>query len=410
MSKQDGSNRLVSGPDVDDSTASILHIDLDAFFASASLLTRPELHGRPVVIGHDSSRSVVTAATYEARKFGVNSAMPMARAKQLCPHAIIVEPDFALYQRLSAQVMSIIDDFTPDVERLGIDEAFLDIASVRRIFGGANTLGPKLRARIEAETGLRASIGASSTKFIAKLASGRAKPNGLLVVPAETVLEFLHPQAITALWGVGGKTEEKLRSYGLHTVGDLANTPLSTLTSWLGPVGGPKLHALAWGRDFREVAPRAAEKSYGHDHTFGRDITDHASLVSEIMRLAGGVGRRLRAHGVTARTITLRVRFQDFRTITRSRTLSDSTSVTRTIAEAAVGLLEQLGEIPPVRLLGVQASNVQERSDALLLWGGDEEWESTERIMDQVHERFGSGAVKPASQLRLERKRPDLGD
>ena len=409
MSKQDGSNRLVSGPDVDDSTATILHVDLDAFFASASLLARPDLIGKPVVIGHDSSRSVVTAATYEARKYGVHSAMPMARALRLCPNAIILDPDFTLYKELSHRVMAILDDTSPDVERLGIDEAFVGIAGLRRLSGGANRIGPALRARIRAETGLVASVGAAGTKYVAKLASSRAKPDGLLVVPDDAVLGFLHPQPVSAIWGVGPKQQERLARYGLRTIADVAHTPQERLTAWFGEATGRHLAALAWGRDPRAIEEREHEKSFGHNHTFFRDVTDRAELQGEILRLATGVGRRLRDAGVQARTVTLTVRFHDFRTITRSRTLPEATDVTRVIVETAWALLEQLGQLPPVRLLGVRASSVQDASDHGLLWDESETWGSAERAMDAVHDRFGAATVVPASMLRRERKRDDTG-
>ncbi|WP_306233374.1 DNA polymerase IV [Agrococcus beijingensis] len=409
MSKQDGSNRLVSGPEVDDATATILHVDLDAFFASASLLARPDLVGLPVVIGHDSSRSVVTAATYEARKYGVHSAMPMARALRLCPTAVILEPDFQLYSRLSKQVMALLDDVSPDVERLGVDEAFVGIAGLRRLSGGANRIGPALRARIRAETGLVASIGAAGTKYVAKLASSRAKPDGMLVVPDDEVLAFLHPQPVAALWGVGPAQQERLARYGLHTVGEVAGTPLERLQSWFGEATGRHLHELSWARDPREVHERPHEKTFGHNHTFFRDVSDRTELQSEILRLATGVGRRLRDAGVQARTVTLTVRFHDFRTITRSKTLPEATDVTRVMVETAWGLLDALGEIPPVRLLGVRASSVQGAADHGLLWDDTATWGSAERAMDAVHDRFGAAAVAPASMLRRERKRDDTG-
>nr|WP_241429190.1 DNA polymerase IV [Agrococcus sp. ARC_14] len=400
---------MVSGPEVDDTTASILHVDLDAFFASASLLARPDLAGKPVVIGHDSSRSVVTAATYEARKYGVHSAMPMARAMRLCPNAIILDPDFPLYSRLSKQVMGLLDDTSPDVERLGIDEAFVGIAGLRRLAGGANRIGPELRARITAETGLVASIGAASTKYVAKLASSRAKPDGLLVVPDDQVIPFLHPQPVSALWGVGPAQQERLARYGLHTIGDVANTAPDRLRSWFGDATGRHLADLSWGRDPRAVEEREHEKSFGHNHTFFRDVTDPVEQQGEILRLATGVGRRLRDAGVQARTVTITVRFHDFRTITRSRTLPEATDVTRVIVETAWALLEQLGQLPPVRLLGVRASSVQGAADHGLLWDDTATWGSAERAMDAVHDRFGAATVVPASMLRRERKREDTG-
>lgn len=409
MSKQDGSNRLVSGPEVPDDDAVVLHVDLDAFFASASLLAHPELKGRPVVIGHDSARSVVTASTYEARKFGVYSAMSMAQAKRLCPHAIILEPDFAVYQRLSKQVMQILDDVSPFVERLGIDEAFVNIRSARKLFGGAQAIGPALRARIEHETGLTASIGAASTKFVAKLASQRAKPDGFLIVPDAEVIGFLHPQPVTALWGVGPAMHASLARYGIHTVAELANTPEDALRRWFGDSMGPHLLRLAWGRDARMVDNAVRERSIGHSHTFFRDITEPADMESELLRLGTGVGRRARNAGLLGRTVSITVRFRDFRTISRSKTLPTGTDVTRVIVETAWELLRSLGDIEPVRLLGVTLSNLGEPTDAATLWDDAAEWADTEKVMDALHDRFGAGAVQPASMLRRERKRQDTG-
>lgn len=409
MSKQDGSDRLVSAPDVDDSRATILHVDLDAFFASASLLDRPELRGLPVVIGHDSSRSVVTAATYEARKYGVHSAMPMAHARRLCPQAVVVEPNYERYQRLSAQVMSLLHDVSPNVEQLGIDEAFVGIAGARRLLGGASQIGARIRARVESETGLRCSVGAASTKFIAKLASQRAKPNGLLVVPDDDVLAFLHPQPVSALWGVGPKLQERMARYGLRTVADVASTAPATLQQWFGEANGAHLHRLAHAEDVREVSERAREQSIGHNHTFGHDVTARDELRSEILRLGAGVGKRARAGGVLGRTVTLRVRYHDFRTITRSKTTQEATDVTRVIVERAWQLFDEIDDPTPVRLLGVQLSGLSESVDTGLLWDENEEWSHAERAMDAVHERFGAAAVAPASMLRRERKREDLG-
>jgi DNA polymerase-4 len=225
VSKQDGSGRLVTADYTDDVSAPILHVDMDAFFASVELLDRPDLVGKPVVIGHRSDRSVVTAATYEARKFGVNSAMPMALALRRCPQAIVLEPHGEKYRHWSSVVMSMFDDVTPLVERLGIDEAFLDVTGAIRLMGPPWQIATELRRRVHAETGLRCSIGAASTKFVAKLASSVSKPDGLLVVPHDQTIAFLHPRPISALWGVGGKTEEVLTNLGLRTVATSPRPP-----------------------------------------------------------------------------------------------------------------------------------------------------------------------------------------
>ena len=416
MSKQDGTDRLVSTREVDDSEATVFHVDLDAFFASASLLDKPHLRGLPVVIGHDTNRSVVTAATYEARKFGVHSAMPMARAKQLCPNAIIIDGDFALYKRLSKQVMEILSDVSPDVEQLGIDEAFVFVAGAIRLLGRPFDIATSIRERVRAETGLVASIGASSNRFIAKLASMRSKPDGLLIIPPGDIIAFLHPQPVSAIWGVGPAMTKKLERYGLRTVRDLAQTPPERLQQWVGAANGARLHDLAWGRDQRsDEAVREREKSIGHDHTFLHSVTDAAQLRSELARLAAGVGKRLRAAGLAGRTVTIRVRYDDFTTISRSKTLSRATDVTRLITETAWGLLDALGPQPPIRLLGVQASSLEVPGSggATLFddtpFDDDAAWSAAERTMDQLQERFGSDAVRPASSLRLSRKREDFG-
>ncbi|MCU1534922.1 MAG: polymerase, partial [Glaciihabitans sp.] len=278
MSKQDGSTRQVSAAAADDGRAHILHVDMDAFYASVELLTRPELRGLPVIVGHPGQRSVVTAATYEARKYGVNSAMPMSIALRRCPNAIVLEPHFDRYSHYSKIVMDLCRDLTPLVEPLSIDEAYLDVAGARRLLGSPFEIATLLRARVLASTGLTCSVGVAATKFVAKLASSRAKPDGLLFVPLEGTLAFLHPLPISALWGVGAKTEERLSRLGLRTVGDVAQTPLAALQKMLGVAGGQKLHDLAWARDPRAVTVEREEKSIGHESTFEYDVTDPAVI------------------------------------------------------------------------------------------------------------------------------------
>lgn len=414
MSKQDGTNRLVSSASVDDSNAHVLHVDLDAFFASASLLDRPDLRGKPVVIGHDSTRSVVTAATYEARRYGVHSAMPMTRAKQLCPNAIVIEGDFALYKRLSQQVMGILGDVSPEVEQLGIDEAFVFVAGARRLLGRPYDIARSIRKTVHEETGLVASIGAASNRFLAKLASMRAKPDGLLVIPDSDIVSFLHPQPVGALWGVGPATEKKLDRYGLRTVRDVAEMPVDRLVQLFGPAHGHKLFNLAWGRDERaEAVGERQEKSIGHDHTFFRSVTEPEQLKSELLRLAEGVGQRVRKAGLQTRTITIKVRYDDFTTLSRSKTLPIATDTTRQITETAWSLLDAMGPQPPIRLLGVTASSLQLPGDAASLFDDvdfdDADWSTAERTMDALQERFGRNAVRPASTLRLDTKREDFG-
>ena len=398
MGKQDGSTRQQSRDGVDDSTATILHADLDAFFASVELLERPDLRGLPVIVAHDGARSVVTAATYEARAFGVNSAMPLAIAKRRCPQAIILEPHFDRYQHYSRLVFSIFDDLTPHVERLGIDEAFLDVAGARHVFGSPIEVATLLRERVRAETGLVVSVGAASTKFVAKLASGRSKPDGLLVVPRDETIAFLHPLPISNLWGVGAKTEESLKNRGLHTIGDLAAVPPAQLQRMIGDAGGAKLHEFAWGRDPRTVQPRAAEKSIGHEETFATDVSDERVIRRELLRLSGMVAVRLREAGMSTRTIAIKVRFGDFTTLSRSTTIADPTSTGRRIFEEAMALYRALPRHDPVRLIGVRAEQLGTGGSSAL-WDADEAWTEAEDVMDAATQRFGRGAVTPASLL-----------
>jgi DNA polymerase-4 len=398
VSKQDGSSRQVSATGVDDSTATILHVDMDAFFASVELLERPDLRGRPVIVAHDSARSVVTAATYEARKFGVNSAMPLALAKRRCPQAVILEPHFERYRHYSSIVMGICDDLTPRVERLGIDEAFLDVAGARQVIGSPIVVATRLRERVHAETGLICSVGAAATKFVAKLASGRSKPDGLLVIPADGTIDFLHPLPISNLWGVGGKTEEQLSRLGLRTIGDLANAPVATLTRAIGPAGAQKLHELSWGIDPRSVETRSVEKSVGHEMTFETDVTNPDTIRRELLRLSTMVAVRLRRGGMTGRTVVLKLRFADFSTITRSRTLAESTDLGRRIYEEVLEVYEATGkQHDAIRLVGVRAEQLSEGGGPASLWDDDEDWREAENVMDAVSERFGRAMISPAS-------------
>ncbi len=402
MSKQDGSGRQVSATPVDDPAAHIMHVDMDAFYASVELLDRPELVGKPVIVGHASARSVVTAATYEARRYGVNSAMPMAVALRRCPQAIVLEPHFERYAHYSRRVMQILGDVTPHVEQLSVDEAFLDVAGARRLLGSSWRIGTELRARVHAETGLHCSAGAATTKFVAKLASSRAKPDGLLVIPEAGTLDFLHPLPVSALWGVGGKSEEVLVRLGLRTVGDVAHAPLEMLRRAIGDAGATRLHELSWGRDARDVTPGREEKSIGHETTFETDRTDPGELHRVLLQLADGVGQRLRRAGVLGRTVAIKLRFEDFTTISRSRTLAEPTHLGRRIYEAARELYDQAnGAGRPVRLIGVRAEQlVGEGASALGLWDDDEDWREAEQTVDAIAERFGAGTVRPATLLR----------
>ncbi len=412
MGKQDGTSRHVTRDGVDDSTATILHVDMDAFFASVELLDHPELVGKPVIVGHRSARSIVTAATYEARKFGVNSALPMSIALRRCPDAIILEPHFERYQHYSSMVMQIFDEVTPLVERLGIDEAFLDVAGARTVFGSPLQVAQLIRARVRAETGLVCSVGAASTKFVAKLASGLSKPDGLLVVPADEAVGLLHPLPIAKLWGVGGKTEEVLRGRGLHTIGDVARASRETLLRAVGEAGAERLHDLAWGIDPRRVHTRAEEKSVGHEMTFETDITDPSVVRTELLRMSNMVAVRLRKASMMGRTVVLKLRFSDFTTITRSRTITEPTDLGRRIYEEVCEIYEALGrQDAPIRLVGVRAEQLLDASAVQFgLWDESEGWREAEDVMDAASAKFGRGAVKPARLLgRSGYDRPRMG-
>ena len=330
-------------PPGDDTGCPVLHVDMDAFYASVELRSQPGLRGQPVIVGGGGSRGVVLSATYEARRFGVHSAMPMARARRLCPRAVVLAPHYDTYVEVSSGVMEIFRSITPLVEPLALDEAFLDVAGARRRLGRPAAIGELIRARVADEQGITCSVGVASTKFVAKLASTRCKPDGLLVVPRDDVVAFLHPLPVGALWGVGERTEESLSRLGLRTVGDVANTPLATLQRALGPGSGGHLHALSWGRDDREVIPHEPDRSIGAEETFARDVDDPEVVRRELLRLAERTAVRLRAAALQGRTVSIKVRFADFTTITRARTLRETTDVGREIYLTACSLYDALG-------------------------------------------------------------------
>jgi len=390
----------------DDEGCSILHVDMDAFYALASLLSRPELKGTPVIIG-GGNRGVVLSATYEARAFGVAAAMPIARARRLCPQATVVAPDHARYERISQAVMAVFASVTPIVEPLSLDEAFLDVSGARRRLGTPCQIAQRIRDTIADEQGITCSVGVASTKFVAKLASGLAKPDGLLVVPAAEVVAFLHQLPVGALWGVGDRTEETLQRLGLHTVGDIAHTPVDTLRRALGDNAGPALHALAWGRDSRSVVPIHRERSIGADETFSFDVDDPAYIHRQLLKLSDRTAARVRAAGLVGRTISIKVRFSDFTTITRSRTLRDPTDVSRDIYATARALFDGLGlQRARLRLVGVRVEGLTESDHAPIQGLLDEPehgWRDADRAVDRASARFGAGAVRPASLVEGER-------
>jgi DNA polymerase-4 len=313
----------------------------------------------------------------------------------------VLEPHFEKYRHYSAMVMAIFDDVTPLVERLGIDEAFLDVAGARGLLGSPAEVGALIRRRVHDETALTCSVGAAATKFVAKLASGRAKPDGMLVVPADQTLAFLHPLPVGALWGVGAATEDALTRRGLRTIGDIAATPVDTLRRAVGEASGRKLHDLANGIDPRSVNPRADEKSVGHEVTFEVDTVNADELRRELLRQANAVAVRMRTAGWVGRTVVLKLRYSDFSTITRSRTLSEATDVGRRIYEEARAIYEAIGAHAPVRLIGVRMEQLSPgEGQQPGLWDEDEGWRGAEDTIDAVSARFGRGALRPASLLR----------
>ena len=387
----------------DDAGCTILHVDMDAFYASVSLRDRPELHGTPVIVGGGGTRGVVLSATYEARALGVHSAMPMSRARRLAPQATVIEPDHRQYAEVSRNVMALFSSITPIVEPLSLDEAFLNVSGALRRLGRPTRIAELIRARVEDEQQVTCSVGVASTKFVAKLASTRAKPDGLLLVPVDRVIDFLHPLPVGALWGVGEKTEEHLVRLGLRTVGDIAHTPVSTLERALGPATGHHLHELAWGRDPRPVRPDEREKSLGNEETFAHDIDDPEVIHAHLLRLSDQVAGRLRRSGQVGRTVAIKVRFSDFTTLTRSRTLSRPTDVGREIYDTARHLYDALGlERVRIRLVGVRMEGlaaVEEAPRQLLLDEPDDGRREAEVAIDTLRDRFGADAVRPARLL-----------
>lgn len=380
----------------------ILHIDMDAFYASVELIDRPHLRGLPVIVGGSGGgRSVVFSATYEARRYGVHAAMPMGRARRLCPQATIIEPDHDRYDEVSRGVMEIFRSITPLVEPLSLDEAFLDVSGAIRRLGSPARIAQQIRDRVADEQRITCSVGVASTKFVAKLASGQAKPDGLLVIPAEQAVTFLHGLKVGALWGVGDRTEGALHRLGLTTVADLAHTPVATLRRALGDASGSSLHELAWGRDPRPVVAGQAEKSVGNEETFRTDIDDPRIIGRELLRLSERVAARLRSAGMAGRTVVIKIRFADFTTITRSRTGTEHTDVARVIYAAASDLYARLGlDRARIRLVGVRVEGLKDAQlshHQLTIDEREHGWREAEQAVDKASARFGPGAVRPAS-------------
>src|SRR5215468_3151250 len=375
---------------------------MDAFYASVELRDRPDLAGQPVVVGGLSPRSVVLSATYEARAFGVRSAMPVSRARRLCPQAVFIPPRHQVYSEVSKEVMAIFRAVTPDVEPLSLDEAFLNVSGALRRLGGPTRIAELIRAQVSQQQGITCSVGVAPCKFVAKIASARCKPDGLLVVPGAGVLEFLHALPASALWGVGERTEEVLSRLGLRTVADIAHTPLATLQHELGEAQGSHLAALAWGRDERRVTPHLPEKSIGAEETFATDIDDPERIRRELLKLSGRTAHSLRAGGYAARTVSVKLRLASFKTMTRSRTLAYPTDVAREIYATACALYESAGldHGARLRLVGVRVSGLVPAVGANAQLTFDDRlvgWREAEQAVDKIASRFGSRAVRPAA-------------
>lgn len=382
----------------------ILHVDMDAFFASVELARRPQLRGLPVIVG-GAQRGVVLAATYEARAFGVHSAMPMSTALRMCPQAVVVPPDHHAYHEVSEGVMALLRDVTALVEQVSVDEAFLDVAGARRRIGPPTAIAARIRAQVRERYGITCSVGIASTKFVAKLASGTAKPDGVLLVPRAATVDFLRILPVGALWGVGERTEAALARWGITTVAQLADSEVDTIRRAVGKVAGEHLYDLAWGRDPRPVQPGREEKSVGAEETFAADVADLTVVQAKALELADRCAARLRRQGLVARTVAIKVRTSDFRTLSRARTLTTPTDVGREIYLAARGLLAgvDLGGLP-VRLIGVRTEGLSPAATTVrqptLQEAADEGAagrREAERAMDAVRSRFGTHAIRTGS-------------
>ncbi|CAB4876129.1 MAG: DNA polymerase IV [Actinobacteria bacterium] len=382
-------------------SASILHVDMDAFFASVAERDNPELKGKAVVIGM-GARGVVSAANYEARKFGIHSAMPVGRARRLAPHAIFLPVDMPRYQEVSSNVMEIFESFTPWVEPISLDEAFLDVSGVERLLGTPREIAIAIRAKIAAQEGITCSVGIAPSKFIAKLASQNCKPNGMLEITADRILTFLHPLPIQAMWGVGPKTAETLQRLGLRTIEDIAHLPRTTLIRALGQASGESLHELAWGRDYRDVTPQDVEKSISAAETFAQDLDNPSEILTEFLRLTERASARLRDKDLFAKTVSIKVRFADFSTINRSKTIALPIDGTHEIYEVVKALYDGLRiERARLRLVGVSLENLSSGAPEQMVLGARESgWRQADGAIDRARARFGAGSVRPARLIK----------
>jgi len=381
--------------------STILHVDMDAFFASVAERDNPELKGKPVVIGM-GARGVVSAANYEARKFGIHSAMPVGRARRLAPHAIFLPVDMARYQEVSGHVMEIFHSFTPWVEPISLDEAFLDVTGSQKLLGTGREIAVAIRKKVEEQEGITCSVGIAPSKFIAKLASAHCKPNGMLEITADRILTFLHPLPIQAMWGVGPKTAETLERLGLRTIEDIAKLPRTTLIRALGEASGASLYELAWGRDYRDVTPEEPDRSISAAETFAQDLDNPEEILTEFLRLTERATARLRDRELFSKTVGIKVRFADFSTINRTKTLPLPIDSTHDVYEVVKGLYQGLRiDRARLRLVGVSLENLSQGApEQLMLGQRDVGWRQAEGAMDKARARFGKGSVRPARLIK----------
>jgi len=387
----------------------IAHVDMDAFFVEVERLRRPELRGKAVLVGGAGPRGVVASASYEARRRGASSAMPMVQARRLCPHAVVVPPDHTAYGEMSERVFEVIERFTPFVEAVSVDEAFLDIGGLRLHHSGPVAVAEALRAAIRSELGLPSSVGLATTKLVAKMASRDAKPDGVHLVAAGEELDYLHPKAVRALWGVGEATHARLEELGVVTIGDLAGFPRATLVSRLGEALGGHLWDLAMGRDDRPVIGGSDSRSISVEATYDVDLVDPERIRKELLAHADRLASRLRRSGFVASTVQLKVRYEDFTTVTRSHTFSEPVSTARALYHAALGLLDRTAAgTRPVRLLGIGADGLVAAGDPRQLELAPRSWDDLEEVVEEVRGRFGRDAV--ARARLVDPTRSDPGD
>jgi DNA polymerase-4 len=388
----------------------ILHADLDAFYASAEVLDNPALRGRPVIVGGDpNARGVVSAASYEARAFGVHSAMPLRTAKRLCPHGVFLPGRFDRYHELSRQVMAIFASYTPLVEPISLDEAFLDVTGSRRAFGDGEAIAGEIKRRVLVEAGLVVSVGVATNKLCAKVASDLRKPDALVVVPPGGEAAFLAPLPVSRLWGVGPQARQALSDYGVATIGQLAALPEGTLRRRFG-THGAELRLRALGIDPSPVVPTHAPKSVGHELTFDHDVLDPRRLEATLLDLAESVASRLRRHHLSAGAVQLKLRYEGFDTITRQAPLGRQVRESEPIYEAGVALLRKaLTPDRAVRLIGLTAIGLSS-TQQLTLFDAPERNDRLAQSIDAVRKRFGTAAITRARLIgRTDRRRPDFG-